>query len=80
MRVFEPVKLMDTEYGNRLKSHYKPKLIAEGAPSSLLLSSFRQVEDFKEEKWRKEEHIEVSFWNENDYQAHIMELASKFTT
>jgi len=67
--IFEPVEFMNKEYGARLKSH--------SAYNNA--DSFRQVEDRKEEEWRKEEYIEVSFWNEKDYQDKIRELASEFT-
>jgi len=72
--VFEPVEYMDKKFLEERKEYYRKNYTKDHYPTT-----FKEIEDICVKKWRKEEDIEVSFWNEKDYQAHIRELASKFT-
>jgi hypothetical protein len=72
--VFEPVEYMDKKFLEERKEHYRANYTKDHYPTT-----FKEIENICVKKWRKEEGIEVVFWNEKDYQAHVRELASKFT-
>lgn len=74
MVVFEPIEYMDKKFLVKRRGYYKKNYLG------YYPNTFRQVEDFCVKKWKKEKGIEVSFWNEKDYQAKIREMASKLTS
>ena len=66
--VFEPVEYLDQEFLPKRKEHYKREYLGHYP------SSYREIEEFFVEKWKKEEGIEVLFWNESTYHVNIGKL------
>lgn len=63
--VFEPVEYLDKELLPERKEHYRRYYLGR------FPTSYREIEEYFMEKWKKEEGIEVSFWNEKTYHANI---------
>jgi hypothetical protein len=66
--VFEPVEYLDKEFLPERKEHYKREYLGHYP------TSYTEIEEYFVEKWKKEEVIEVSFWNEKIYKANILHL------
>jgi len=66
--IFEPVEYLDKEFLPKRKEHYKREYLGHYP------SSYREIEEFFVEKWKKEEGIEVLFWNESTYHVNIGKL------
>jgi hypothetical protein len=68
MVVFEPIVYIDKKFLGERKEHFKTNYVGRYP------RTFKEIEEFCIKKWRKEEGIEVSFWNESDYQFNIEKL------
>jgi hypothetical protein len=66
--VFEPIGFMDKRFLSERREHYKKNYLGSYP------TSFKEIEDYCVEKWKKEEGIEISFWNEKTYKANILHL------
>ena len=66
--VFEPAGYMDKRFLDERREHYKREYLGRYP------TSYTEIEAYFVEKWKKEEGIEVSFWNEKTYKANILHL------
>lgn len=67
--IYEPVKYMDKELLPKRREHYKNEYL------DYYPRSYKEIEQFFTKKWKKENDIEVQFWNENTYASSMRKLS-----